>query len=452
MTAQRIELKGEKILTDVQIQAIESLPFLGESVNQLRVRNWLEQFAVHEWDLAIKLLSHLEYFSISAMSTQFDNGIKDIKEKISGFERSWDEKIKNMSTKTKLDRQLKKRERRLRLFGDNKVKILPVGKFGKSGSSMAYYIAHAPQFKSSKFELIKSPEEISVKNKENFLHLVLFDDFIGSGGSVCQFINEKIQPIIQRKGIVKVKIYLLCVVYMSDAKENVRIKCKMPTIKFFGTERQAAFASSGSPFGYRPSMIVVREFCHKYSKKLYTEDVYKNNVKKTISHPFGYKNTQALVFFEHTTPNNTLPIFWSNRNGWNPLIARNISISFEDNLKFKTQSKIWLSIAIKLGYGELLGSSLYSSKNIKLICYIRLLRKGYARLTICQTLMISEYELKSIIEDGVSRNILQDDQNLTVYGDNLYLNLNRRLSFEKTESGETTKDILYIPKIFRGKT
>jgi hypothetical protein len=36
---------------------------------------------------------------------------------------------------------------------------------------------------------------------------------------------------------------------------------------------------------------------------------------------WGYDNCQLLVAFETNIPNNTLPIFWSEKN-WKPLIKR----------------------------------------------------------------------------------------------------------------------------------
>jgi hypothetical protein len=47
----------------------------------------------------------------------------------------------------------------------------------------------------------------------------------------------------------------------------------------------------------------------KYGKKL-----YKN-------HMLGYKDSQLLLGLEHNTPNNTLPIFWSEEE-WSPIFKR----------------------------------------------------------------------------------------------------------------------------------
>lgn len=40
------------------------------------------------------------------------------------------------------------------------------------------------------------------------------------------------------------------------------------------------------------------------------------------NHPLGYSNSQSLVVFERSCPNNTLPIIWKEKNKWVPLFRR----------------------------------------------------------------------------------------------------------------------------------
>lgn len=55
------------------------------------------------------------------------------------------------------------------------------------------------------------------------------------------------------------------------------------------------------------------------------------NAKKMASHygdkievtdPLGFNNCQLLFGFFYNTPNNTLPIFWAEKNGWIPILKR----------------------------------------------------------------------------------------------------------------------------------
>ena len=41
-------------------------------------------------------------------------------------------------------------------------------------------------------------------------------------------------------------------------------------------------------------------------------------------HPLGFGNCQALIVFENTCPNNSLPILWAQglHNDWRPLFSR----------------------------------------------------------------------------------------------------------------------------------
>jgi hypothetical protein len=43
---------------------------------------------------------------------------------------------------------------------------------------------------------------------------------------------------------------------------------------------------------------------------------------KGINHKLGYKDSQSNISFPYMPPNNTLPIIWSGKSGWRPLIPR----------------------------------------------------------------------------------------------------------------------------------
>ena len=40
------------------------------------------------------------------------------------------------------------------------------------------------------------------------------------------------------------------------------------------------------------------------------------------SMPLGFDDGQYAIAFRHNTPNNSLPIFWSDRNDWFPIMKR----------------------------------------------------------------------------------------------------------------------------------
>ena len=442
-----------KFLEKSQIEKINSIvQRLEGSVDELKIRNWLEQFKFEDWDKALEVLSKLEYYSTKRIIQEINEGLNSVYSNIEKIENDEANKFKIDPTLSKLERQKNKHQRKLRKKGNNKVLIHPLGKFGKSGSMMSYYVTHAPFFKKSRFFLLENINEIVVKNKNKCLHLVIFDDFSGSGKSLDDYIESFVIPQLQKKKIVKIKIHMLCVVYMKKAKDFI-YKKRNNYVKFYGTVRVAAFSSEGSPFGYRPKMLTVREFCYEYGKNLYTKVDYSYGTKIENDYPLGYKNTQALIVFSHTVPNNTLPIIWSTQNDWMPLYPRVMQARINEIIEFKNQTRIWLSVSKGLGYEKLLGkdSDRYSSENIKLICYIRLLKKGHIKPVISQKLNLTKYELDNVICNGIERGVLQDEDRLSGYGEELYLAILKKMQFIKKRNNEPQKEIIYIPKSFRGK-
>ena len=63
-----------------------------------------------------------------------------------------------------------------------------------------------------------------------------------------------------------------------------------------------------------------KNFCKKLCEKYGTERC------KDAKSPLGFDNDELLLSFFHNTPNNTLPIFWTDEKGWYPLFNRSIKI------------------------------------------------------------------------------------------------------------------------------
>jgi len=443
---------NNKLVDQTKIDLIDTIVTkLKHVVGHLQIRNWLEQFDYEEWDLALKVLNNLEYYDENDLFKLFNNGLNDIYKRIKDFERAWEISLKTAPGDSKIEQLEKRNARNLRRKGNNQVQILPLGNNGKSGGHMLYYILHTPFFAKSKFQILDNKEKITVNNFDNFLHLILVDDFLGSGDSAYKFINSEIYPILNKLGVQKVRIYILCSIFMEGAKKNITQNSYFNTIQIIGTPRVPAFSSTGSPFGYRPSMVKVREFCYKYGKGLYTQTDYDAKPPITTDYPLGYKNTQSLVAFAHTIPNNTLPIFWSITRGWTPLFPRVIFARLKDRVTLNKESRIWISIASKLGK-SFFKKHTYSDKNIKLICYIRLLKMGTVGAVISQKIGISLFEMEEIIEDGILRKILKDHRTLTNKGQKMYDLVMQQRTRHSSESTVIKDDIVYIPKFFRGRT
>ena len=117
-------------------------------------------------------------------------------------------------------------------------------------------------------------------------------------------------------------VYLLTLISSSQAEKEL-LQNGIKTISCIEIdEKNQCFSGRSILFHKFPDLLEpVKDFCAHYGSK-----VYRN-------YPLGYKDGQYLFGFFYNTPNNTLPIFWSNKNGWIPI--------FERKEKIRTDARIW---------------------------------------------------------------------------------------------------------------
>lgn len=385
-------------------------------ISPLDVLAWLDNFEEIDKKKALIVLNNFEFFSINDIIKEFDHGLSNI--------------LKDLSL-------------------TSNIHLIPLGKIGKSGSAMAYYLKKAPTFNSKRINYI---DENNFSDLPDGCCIVIVDDFAGTGNSIIEFYNQ-----IKTNLPTNHTVYALTIVYMEKAK----IKLEKNNIIVVGNERMPAFSSRGSVFGYYPKMIAIREFCFKYGNMLYPEQRYKE--KKTAHHPLGYLNTQALVGFDHSIPNNSLPILWADckmkgeNEYWTPLFPRRGNILIEKSRKFKQSQYYWVNIVFKLGLNETLFEveDKYNSDTIQLISMIYLKKKQKNPLSICQMLGLSLPEYDSIIEKGKNKNLFDLEGNLTKQAVRIFEEIQKKSKFQKEIINDELmiqEDILYIPKKFRGSS
>lgn len=427
-------------------------------ISHTDIFNWLKNFHEEEWSVALEVLSHIEYFGENEIISFYEENLMKIYEDIENYHIGIRSGINNREKAPTLEIKSRRKYYRRKLrHGFNKPIIHAIGVYGKSGTAMMYYATHTPSFKKLNFEVTKSISNINIKNKHFPLSIILLDDFIGTGKSVTKYINEVLLEETKKMGIVKIRIYILSVIIHQEAKEYINKNTSVKDIIYFGQERKKAFSPNGSVFGYRPRMIVIREFCYKYGLGLYKHYDHKRNIEN--EYPLGYMNCQSLVVFSHTVPNNTLPIIWSAKRSsktkkkWHPLFPRNTSSRISNSKDLKKDSVMWISIAKNLQLGELFNQNTnnYSIDNIRLISYIKLKKTGLRRLSIGIKLNLSDSELNELIFIGYKKKVLEKDGELTEYGTKLYNEVMKSKKRNKRNEVFSPNEILYLPKKFRGK-
>jgi hypothetical protein len=150
---------------------------------------------------------------------------------------------------------------------------------------------------------------------EDIDRIVVLDDFCGSGSQATSFDSEFVVNLKKDKPNIKINYFSLFAIEMGlnkirglhyDRAESVFVldesyKCFSKDSRFFDT-KEADIKKS------------CHTLCNKYGRKLDPRN------------PLGYKNGQMLVGFHHNTPNNSLPIFWSEKKSWNPIFKRFVKI------------------------------------------------------------------------------------------------------------------------------
>jgi hypothetical protein len=75
--------------------------------------------------------------------------------------------------------------------------------------------------------------------------------------------------------------------------------------------RDRCFSSESDVFSSFPQLIDVAKNMSKY----YGEKI-------GVTGPLGYKDGEYTFGFYYNTPDNSLPIFWGQKNGWLPILKR----------------------------------------------------------------------------------------------------------------------------------
>lgn len=397
-------------------QAIESICFkFGHALTGIDVFRWLRNFDENEWDLALTILDKVVYYSSDNIDEMLEYYILKIIES----------------------------------YPNKHVYILPSGNVGKSGYVMAY---HAKKV----IEKLALPEnKLSLLNLKNLGQVkkkavvALLDDFSGTGESIRKFYEKNVKDVVDQSII----ICALTIAYMEKSAVYLSEKCGMT---IYGVLNKPAFIRRGSVFGNERSMLQVREFCFKKGEKLCPN--WKNEDLK----PLGYKNSQALVCFEHTTPNNTLPIFWyemqiqGTDKKWNAIFPRFANSRIERGRRLRISSRFWISAMKKMNMPNIDWSLHYTTESLRLISVVAQKYHHRSDLYIANVLGINMLDLEDIVNIGKEKGLFYEDGGLTQEATTIYEEIRKRdrileRDIPKQMSKQNINSV-YVPKSFRGIT
>ena len=252
---------------------------------------WINNFRPSEIEYAIKIMENIQYYD--------DNRVRGIIENLSG---------------------------RIQAFFGGELKdvlFFPLGVSSASSGSMYLY-----QYRK---ELRLNEDNFKQDSFEKYLnrniHIVFFDDIIGSGNQATRFYNRYLKD-------KPAKCYYFSLIGFEEGISYIKKNAAFEAIvtgKIL-TDEEMAFSENSFVFT-KEERDIIKPICEKYGNQLFKK------------HPLGYDNTQALIVFPHNTPNNTLPIIWGSNDNetstgelpWKPLWNR-IKANNEGQRKNKKSS------------------------------------------------------------------------------------------------------------------
>jgi hypothetical protein len=238
------------------------------------LKKWLDQFTEEEQPFVFKLLAKFRYYS----SVRVLRLVQDLHARIQqaagvGLNHQW---------------------------------YVPVGYVAKSGSAIALFYKKQNELGGSRFLWAS---DLKAEHFRDDSAIIFLDDFIGSGRQSAQFWKNVIQPLVPKKSTCKVILGTL-VGYEAGIRYLKETTGFMPVVVDTLTESDRPFSDHSDVFPKPEEREKARSTVEKYGKLLYPR------------YPFGYASAQSLVGFFYSTPNNTLPIFWSTEEHWQPLLPR----------------------------------------------------------------------------------------------------------------------------------
>jgi hypothetical protein len=296
-------------------QLIRKLKTLNETVWERRatagqITEWLENFepdpsvGLGEQLHALFLLRHFMYFGESQIRALLRALYRDL------YRYPIVEHIRKENNNTKdslfIWSEFNKYLKATRFVG--------LGNPAESGPHLLYYFRQENDLVPELF--FTSEQLTALHDSPEITRLIFIDDLCGSGDQAKSYSTDLIADLKTNHPDIHVCYYLLFAtsVGLKNIKNQIPfddVNCVVELDETF-----KCFSPSSRYFYPRPSSIDAtfsESMCRKYGQRLYPHD------------PLGGGDAQLMLGFKHNTPDNSLPIFWSNGaagESWVPIFRR----------------------------------------------------------------------------------------------------------------------------------
>lgn len=245
-----------------------------QQISQDTVADWIDQFNDNR-DVAARILDTVDFYTIDRISACFRDTLRGLP--------GWNE-------------DPKKRVGKWRFAAMSR-------SAGESGDAMMHRFRVANKLDGAKHsELFIYRSEILLAGLGADDTLVLVDDFVGTGGSVCKAWKNAFEELVPGIG----KIYLLVVAALDEGKRKVEQDTPLTCIAANDLSNTDKFFSDQNKHFSKKEKEVVLAHCQKAHKK----------------EPKGFGECGLVLVFQHRCPNNSLPILHADNNHWFGLFPR----------------------------------------------------------------------------------------------------------------------------------
>lgn len=286
-----------------------------------QVERWLNNFQGEVIDkedeqvYALYVLSRFMYFGRSLVREMLRSLYRDY------FEAPLKQRLRRANNNTR-DVLLLERLYQSELHS---TRFLGIGNPAESGAHLLYYFRQENRLPKNLFADLSSAFEPKARDAltvgfvprdKKIKRYVFFDDLVGSGTQVSQYLSDCLPSI--RAEAPDVELTYMCLFGTKKGMERaneVDLFDGDAQSLFFLDDSYKAFEKASRYFRSPPDWFdlnIMRRIAEHYGSKLWAKD------------PLGYKDGQLLLSFSHNTPDNAPPIFWDENfyMQWAPVFLR----------------------------------------------------------------------------------------------------------------------------------
>ncbi len=194
-----------------------------------------------------------------------------------------------------------------------------IGSASESGGMLLYHFRQEAKLPLERFCY---PTEILSNAPDT---VVFIDDVTLSGDTGLRFFRKHLKDKKFKS------IYYLTIISSREAISKLSAEGIIPIYCSLVDGRNKCFEECSLMFSEYQELI---------GKAKEISEIYGKSIVNKTSEALGYKNGGYCFGFYYNTPNNTLPIFWSNLNNWHPLFPRKEKIRNAKRLHFNARKYI----------------------------------------------------------------------------------------------------------------